>query len=490
MTSTTTRTTDAALPPLGAPGVLSRRLGFISVVACFGGLLFGYDTGVVNGAETPLQVDLGLNLVQLGLVVGLLPFGAALGALLTGKLSDAIGRRTSVILLAVLFFLGVLLVVFSPGGNGTFSALGYASVLAGRTILGLAVGGASVVVPVFLAELAPYEIRGSITGRNELAIVSGQLAAFVVNAVIASVFGTEGHIWRYMFAVAAIPAIFLFFGMLRMPESPRWLVKKGRVEDARRVLLTVRPPERADAEIDQLVEAVEDEAGTRLGLGGLLRSKWLLRIVAIGFGLSMVQSLTGTSSVMFFGTRVLQDSGMTAEEAVLANIAFGVVAVIGGIIAVRSMDRVNRRKTFLTGLTLTTSFLLLTAIAATVLPEGSAARPIVVLVLVVAFVLSMQTFLNIAVWVWLAEIFPLHMRGLGMGIAATGGWLVQGVLAIFVPSLLSSIGVQGVFLMFAVFGVLSILFVWKLVPETRGRTLESLERDVSTGAIYTMKKSS
>ncbi len=165
----------------------------------------------------------------------------------------------------------------------------------------------------------------------------------------------------------------------------------------------------------------------------------------------------------------------------LANISFGVVAVIGGIIALRNMDRLNRRTTFLLGLALTTSCHILISIAAVVFPEGNPARPFVVLVLVVAFVLSMQTFLNIAVWVWLAEIFPLHMRGLGMGIAAVGGWVVQGVLAILMPTLLASIGIVGAFLMFAAIGVLSLLYVWRLVPETRGRTLESLEEDVTTG---------
>jgi major inositol transporter-like SP family MFS transporter len=483
-------TSASALPPLGRSGPHRRRLGLVSIVACFGGLLFGYDTGVVNGSEGPMAADLGLDLIQLGLIVGLLPFGAAVGALLCGKLSDAIGRRRAIILLAVLFFCGVLLVVFAPGGNDEFSALAYACVLAGRLVLGLAVGGASTVVPVYLAELAPYEIRGSITGRNELAIVSGQLAAFVVNALIATIFGTEGHIWRIMFAMCAIPAVFLFVGMLRMPESPRWLVEHGRRADALGVLHTIRSAERAEAELGQIdAVAEEEQAEGTVGLRGLLRNKWLVRIVAVGFGLSMIQSLTGISSVMFFGTRVLEESGMTPEQAVLANISFGVVAVIGGIIALRNMDRLNRRTTFLLGLALTTSCHILISIAAVVFPEGNPARPFVVLVLVVAFVLSMQTFLNIAVWVWLAEIFPLHMRGLGMGIAAVGGWVVQGVLAILMPTLLASIGIVGAFLMFAVIGVLSLLYVWRLVPETRGRTLESLEEDVTTGAIHVIARS-
>jgi sugar porter (SP) family MFS transporter len=483
----TVRAADAALPVL-KPGPHTRHLGLISTVACLGGLLFGYDTGVANGAEGPMAQDLGLDLLQLGLVIASLSFAAAAGALIGGKVSDAIGRRRTIIVLAMLFFIGVVLVVFSPGGGGNFSPIGFTVLLAGRIVLGLAVGGASTVVPVFLAELAPYEIRGSITGRNELAIVSGQLAAFVVNATIATIFGSEGHVWRFMFAVCAIPAVFLFFGMLRMPESPRWLVENRRLEEALKVLETVRPHDRARAELEQVENIAQKESEGKVGFRALLSNKWLVRIVAVGAGLSIIQQLTGINSIMYFGARVLEQSGMTPDQAVLANISFGVVAVLGGIIALRNMDRIDRRKTFLIGLSLTTTFHLLVGAASIMLPEGNPARPFVVLVLVVGFVFSMQSFLNIAVWVWLAEIFPLHMRGLGFGIAAFCGWAMGGVLALFVPTLISSVGITGTFTMFFVIGVGAILFVWRLVPETRGRSLEALEEDVTTGAINTVTK--
>jgi len=480
---------EAALPPLEKTGPHRKRLGLISIVACLGGLLFGYDTGVANGAEGPMAHDLGLDLLQLGLVIASLSFAAAVGALLGGKLSDAIGRRRAIIVLAVLFFAGVLLVIFSPGGGGEFNSLGFTTLLAGRIVLGLAVGGASSVVPVYLAELAPYEIRGSITGRNELAIVSGQLAAFVVNALIATTLGESGNVWRFMFAVCALPAIFLFFGMLRMPESPRWLVEQGRLEDALKVLETVRSKSRAKAEFEQVeIVANEEKEEGKVGLGALLSNKWLIRIVAVGAGLSMIQQLTGINSIMYFGSRVLEQAGMTPEQAVLANISFGVVAVLGGIFALRNMDRIDRRKTFLIGLSLTTTFHILVAIASNVFPEGHPARAIVILVLVVGFVLSMQSFLNIAVWVWLAEIFPLHMRGLGFGIAAFFGWAMGGVLAFFVPTMIDW-SLTGTFIVFAAIGVVAILYVWRLVPETRGRSLEALEEDVTTGAINVITKS-
>jgi major inositol transporter-like SP family MFS transporter len=486
--STHANTSDeVALPPL-TPGLHRKRVGTISIVACLGGLLFGYDTGVANGAEGPMASELGLSLLQLGVVISSLVFAAAIGALGGGRLSDAIGRRKTIILLALLFFGGVVFVVLTPSGPepGTFSPLGFGVLVIGRIILGLAVGGASAVVPVFLAELAPYEIRGSITGRNELAIVVGQLAAFVVNAILGVTLGHVDGVWRIMFGVCALPAIALFFGMLRMPESPRWLVEKGRHDEALKVMSTIRSPERAEAEIAQVrtIREAEGAVSQRNIVKQVVANKWLRRIVLVGIGLGVAQQLTGINSIMYYGTRVLEESGMTEQQAVLANIAFGVVAVIGGLIALRNMDRLNRRTTLIIGFSLTTSCHLLVGIASVLLPEGNPARPFVILVLVVAFVLSMQTFLNIAMWVWMAEVFPLFMRGFGMGVSIFFLWVTNGFLSLFFPTLISAVGITGSFFLFAAVGAVALLFVWTQVPETRGRTLEALEDDVATGQIY------
>lgn len=465
---------ESALPPL-VPGPYRKRIGLISIVACLGGLLFGYDTGVANGAEGPMQAELGLSDLQVGVVISSLVFAAAIGALIGGKISDAIGRRTTIIVLAVMFFVGVLVAVFSPG---------FEILVAGRIILGLAVGGASTVVPVFLAELAPYEIRGSITGRNELAIVVGQFAAFVVNYIL---FATLGHVhglWRIMFGVCAIPAIALFFGMMRMPESPRWLVEKGRDEDALAVLKTVRSEDRALAELRQVETIREEETGAnKMSFGAIFSNRWLRRIVFVGIGVSVTQQLTGINSIMYYGSRVLVDAGFSDTAATLANTLFGLAAVVGGIIALYNMDRLDRRKTFFIGLAATTICHCLVGVASLIIPEGASIRPYVILVLITAFVLSMQSFLNVAVWVWLAEIFPLQIRGLAIGVAVFFGWFVNGVLALYVPSLLAALG-MGTFFLFAAIGVIMLGFIWHEVPETRGKSLEHLEDELLDGSIY------
>lgn len=478
----------ASLPPL-TDGPHRKRLGVVALIATFGGLLFGYDTGVANGAERPLQAEMGFDSIQIGIVISSLIFAAALGAMIGGRLADQIGRRRTIIALSVMFFAGTLLVITSPSGpeHGTHTTLGFSLLVLGRIVLGLAVGGASTVVPIYLAELAPYEIRGSLSGRNELAIVIGQLAAFVVNAIIAALWGHHDGVWRIMFSICAIPAIFLFIGMLRMPESPRWLIEKGRGDEALRVLKTVRSNERAEAEFGEIEQlAVEEKRNDSraLGIRAVLSNKHLLLILVIACGLGIAQQFTGVNAIMYYGQRMLAESGFSEDMIGWVNIAPGVIAVIGGTIALFMMDRVNRRTNFLWGYGLTAVSHVLIAVSMILLfPEGNPARPWAFLVLIVIMIGSIQLFLNIATWVYLSEIFPLHMRGVGMGVSVFVLWVANGVLALLVPSIVGAIG-MGLFVVFAIVNAIAFLFVLKFVPETRGRTLEELEEDVTTGAIH------
>lgn len=467
-----------ALPPL-TPGPHRARLGVISIVACFGGLLFGYDTGVINGALRPMSAELGLEALTEGIVTSSLVFAAAVGALFGGRLSDAFGRRTMLVALAVLFFVGTLVLVLAPG---------FAVLVVGRVLLGLAVGGASTVVPVYLAEMAPYEIRGSISGRNEVAVVGGQLAAFIVNAILGIALGHLDGVWRIMFAVCALPAIALFVGMLRMPESPRWLARHGRRDAALAVLRTVRSDERAEAELAEIAVVADADRGERMRLPEVLRSRWTRRILLIGIGVGVAQQLTGINSIMYYGQTVLVESGFSEQAALIANVAPGVIAVLGGFIALWMMDRVDRRTTFLLGFGLTTVCHVLIGVASIALEPGNPIRPFVILALVVAFVGSMQTFLNVATWVYLSEIFPLRMRGVGIGVAAFANWVANGLLALWFPTLVAATGITGTFFLFAAVGALAVVFVATQVPETRGRTLEGLEADITSGKVFASQR--
>lgn len=467
------------LPPL-TPGPHRRRLTIVAFIATIGGLLFGYDTGVINGALLPMTEELGLTPLTEGVVTSSLLFGAAVGAFLGGRLSDARGRRSTILILSLTFLVGTAICVFAPS---------FGVMVIGRSILGLAVGGASTVVPVYLAELAPFEVRGSLAGRNEVMIAVGALAAFAVNAIIGNVWGHVPGVWRYMLAVCAIPAIALFIGMLRMPESPRWLVDKGRREEGLAVLRTVRSADRAEAEIAQIEDvADEEEQQMQTGLRSVLANKWLRRILLVGIAVAVFQQLTGINTIIYYGQTVLSEAGFAANAALVANVAPGLIGVIGSIVSLYLMDRVNRRTMFLTGYALITVWHVLIGLASVALPEGSGARPFVILALVVLFVGSMQTFLNVATWVMLSEIFPLHMRGLGIGIAVFCMWITNALLGLFFPSVVNGIGLTGAFFMLAVFNLVAFLVMLKNLPETRGKTLEDIEEDVSTGEIYIIRQ--
>jgi major inositol transporter-like SP family MFS transporter len=469
-----------ALPPLGT-GPHTSRLGLVAVIATFGGLLFGYDTGVINGALAPMTADFGLTPFTEGVVTSVLLLGAAIGALFGGRLSDRFGRRHNILILALVFFVGTIGCVLSP----SFEVI---SVF--RFMLGLAVGGASVTVPVYLAEMAPTERRGGIVNRNELMIVIGQFSAFIINAVIGNVWGEEDGIWRVMLSIAALPAIALFVGMLRMPESPRWLIAQGREAEALAVLEQVRTPERAAAELaevhdmaveQELVEADATQEG-RSGGWRDLRIPWIRRILLVGIGLAVAQQFTGINSVMYYGTQLLTEAGFSASGALIANTANGALSLAGVLVGFKLIQHFGRRTLLIVGFIGTTVSHLLIGTFSMVLPDGLG-RASVILVFTVVFVFITQATIGPIVWLMLAEIFPQKFRGFGLGVSVLFLWLSNFAIGLLFPSVVASFGISATFFVFAALQVLSLIFVATSAPETRGRSLEQVEEDLSTGTI-------
>jgi MFS transporter, SP family, major inositol transporter len=264
-------------------------LGIIIIISTFGGLLFGYDTGVINGALPFMSEELGLNSFTEGLVASSLLFGAAIGAVLGGQLSDYNGRRKNILYLAVLFFVGAVGCTLAPN---------VATMVIFRFLLGFAVGGASVTVPTYLAEMSPMERRGRIVTQNELMIVGGQLLAFVFNAILGNTMSDNEHVWRYMLSIAALPAIFLFLGMLKMPESPRWLISKGKNDEALLVLQKIREEKQAKRAFNEITEALKEEFNHKKASLKDLSVPWIRRIVFLGIGIAVVQQVTGVNSIM------------------------------------------------------------------------------------------------------------------------------------------------------------------------------------------------
>jgi len=445
--------------------VPSSFLRTVIVISTLGGVLFGYDTGVINGALPYMTEELGLSAYTQGLTASVLLLGAAIGALFGGRIADSYGRRKSILMLSFVFLAGTLGCVFAPD---------VAIMVVSRFVLGLAVGGASVTVPAYLAEMSPANSRGRIVSINDLMVVSGQLLAFVFNAILGTTMGHVDGIWRYMLAIAAVPAILLFIGMLRVPESPRWLVSKQKNDQALNTLKLIRKGDEAKAELAEIQATFMEEANMKKAGLKDLATPWIRRILFLGIGIGVVQQVTGVNSIMYYGTEILRDSGFGTEAALVGNIANGVISVVAAATGIWLVGKVGRRPMLITGLAGTTTSLLLIAIFSSML-EGSAALPYVVLSLTVTFLAFQQAAISPVTWLMLSEMFPLQIRGIGMGVTVLFLWLANFFVGLLFPVFLSSLGLSGAFYIFVVLGVLAITFVAKFLPETKGLSLEELE---------------
>lgn len=446
------------------PKRMVRKIAFIST---FGGLLFGYDTGVINGALPYMSEanQLDLNPFTQGLVASSLLLGAAFGALFGGRLSDYNGRRKNILYLALLFFIATLGCTFAP--NTTLMVVC-------RFILGIAVGGASVTVPTFLAEMSPAEIRGQIVTQNELMIVTGQFLAFTCNAILGNVLGDVGHVWRFMLVIASLPAVVLWFGMLIVPESPRWLASKGKIGDSLRVLKQIREENQANIELKEIKASVDEESKLEKSSFKDLSIPWVRRILFLGIGIAIVNQINGVNAIMYYGTEILKNTGWGTKAALIGNIANGVISVVAMLVGIWLLGRVRRRPMLIIGLCGTTTSLFLIGFFSFIL-NGSAALPYIVLSLTVVFLAFMQGAIGPVTWLTLAEVFPLRMRGLGMGFSVFWMWIVNFLISLSFPVLLSTIGLSTTFLVFGVLGLIAIAFVNRYLPETKGKSLEELE---------------
>lgn len=466
----------------GSPATARYSLRAIATVVTLGGLLFGYDTGVIAGA-LPFMTDsvasggLGLTPVTEGLVTSSLLFGAAFGALYGGRLSDRYGRRHNLLGLAGIFVVGAVGTAFAPN---------IAVMVAARIVLGLAVGGASSTVPVYLAEIAPQDLRGRLVAVDALMIVTGQLLAFTTNAVMANVW--DGHsTWRWMLLVASLPAIAMWIGMHFVPETARWYAGKGRVAEAAAVLRGTRPVG-ADiaAELGGVLAVAEESAGRAKGGWADLATPWIKRVVVIGVGIAMVQQLTGINTLMYYAPTILTTTGLGTDTALTATIANGVVSVIASAVGLWLVGRLPRRRLLIIGqvgiiaslLAISTTFRLLVQPGLEAGTTPPAVGSYTVLAFMLGFLLFQQGAVSPVTWVMLSEVFPLRMRGFGMGVAVFAMWIINAVISFSFPVLISTFGGAGTFLVFAAINVGTLVFTWRMVPETGHLTLEELEADL------------
>lgn len=457
-----------------ASTVNNSYLMMIMMISTFGGLLFGYDTGVLNGALPFMAQPDQLNLTPLkeGMVTSSLLFGAIFGSVLAGKLSDSQGRQRTIVCLAFIMFFADIGCSLSPS---------FLIMIACRLVLGFAIGGASVVVPAYLAEIAPFERRGRVVTQNELMLVTGQFLAFAINAILAFSFGGSGHVWRYMICIASVLACILFFGMRRMPESPRWLMSKGRAKEALDVLIKVRGDEkRAHDEINEIHRNVAAEKDLPQFGWKDLKIPWIRRIVLIGMGIGMTTQFTGINSVIYYGSQILHNAGFSTQAAIFANTLNGVASICGVLFSLWLLKRLGRRTHLTIGFCGTTTCMLLVALAATFLSDWIY-FPYLISGLIICFLGFNQSCVGPLLWLTISEIIPLRLRGLGMGLAILMHWLSNFIIGLCFPTLIANLGIQYTFMIFVCLGFLSITFVRGWLPETKGKTLEAIEEGFRRG---------
>jgi sugar porter (SP) family MFS transporter len=438
----------------------------IYVFGALGGLLFGYDTGVISGAILFIPNDFKLTSFLQGAIVAGLLLGAMVGAAVAGRLSDRLGRRLLIMIASAVFTVGALLAAGAPSVG---------VLIAARVILGLAVGASAMVVPLYLAEIAPAEQRGRITSLNQLMIVGGILLAFIVNAILAS-----SENWRLMLGLAAVPSIVLLASMVFMPETPRHLVRTGDEEAAHNVLEDLPGDEPPRERIEEIKE-VKQEAHGETGLRALWQAKWVRPALLVACGLAAFQQFVGINTIIYYAPTTLTNVGFAKTSAIYANLVIGVVNVLMTVLAIKLIDRVGRRPMLLAGAAgMITSLLVLgvsNAVLATPHHPGDPAA-IITLICLGTFIASFAATWGPVVWVMIPEVLPLGVRGTAVGVATFCNWAANFLVSQTFPALLKGLGPGPVFIGYAVLGMLAALFVQAFVTETKGRSLEEIEADL------------
>lgn len=430
----------------------------LASIAGLGGLLFGYDTGVISGAILFIKDQFQLSDEMQGVVVSAVLLGAFLGALLSGRLADYFGRRRMIITVAFIFAIGALATAFAPEVY---------SLIAGRIIVGLAIGVSSYNAPLYIAEISPPKIRGALVSFNQLAITFGIVVSYLVDYFLAS----TGN-WRMMLGLAVLPALVLIIGMSFLPETPRWLISKNRKSEALSTLKRIRNDSEVGEEYNLILSTFEQEPKS---VWKSLVQPWVRRALFIGIGLALFQQITGINAVIYYAPTIFQYSGLkSAQASLLATIGVGVVNMLMTIVALRLLDKWGRRPLLfigLTGMVLSLAALGLAFHFADLLPFLHWIAVISLMVYVAAFAISLGPIF----WLMISEIYPLEIRGVAMGIATMTNWGFNWLVALTFLSLVNVLGIPWAFGLYAFLGLLGLFFCYFAVPETKGRSLEEIE---------------
>ena len=429
----------------------------ISATAAIAGLLFGFDTAVINGALVFLKEQFRLTDVQTEVAASALLVGCLLGAGTSGELTDRFGRKRVLLAAAALFCISSL---------GTALPRTLEEFVAARFVAGLAIGVASVLAPMYIAEVAPPDIRGRLVALNQMAIVTGILLAYFVNWLLA---GLGEASWRWMFATAALPSAAFFAALLLIPESPRWLVARGRVSAAFATLARVSGEKIAARQMEEIRAGIAEESGS----WGELLQPGLRRAMVLAVGLAILCQVTGINTVIYYGALLFKEhaGSANASDAIGANVIIGLVNFLATILALAIIDRAGRRALLLVGTAGMGVALFLLGLAFRMSPPPTQLLLGLILFYVACFAIS----LGAVIWVYIAELFPTRVRGRAMSVATLFIWAACLLVTMTFLSMVRALSASGAFWIYGSLCAVTFVFVWAFAPETKGRTLEEIQ---------------
>lgn len=448
-----------------------RLVIIIAAIAATGGLLFGFDTGVISGAIPFFKDFWSLTDKQVEWIATAGLIGAIIGAALSGRITDRIGRKKVIIAAAVIFGIGALWTGWADTPTSLF---------AGRLFLGLAIGVSSYAVPMYIAEIAPTKQRGALVSSFQLLITIGIFVSYLSDLGFADESNMES--WRPMFLVGVIPAIILFIGMFTLPETPRFLIGKGKEKKGREILERLEEPALVEPAIAKMKEEIELDKESGKSWKEIF-SPWLRTSLFIAIGIMFVQQFVGINTVIYYSPVIFENAGFGSKTAAIAaSVSVGVVNVLFTIVSMTVIDKIGRRKLYFIG----TSGIVVSLIGIAVLFAFQDTLGDAMKWFTVGFVLLYIIFFAVSLgplgWLIISEIFPLKVRGIGMSIGALSNWLFNAVVTFTFLSLINFLTATGAFLLYAAIGVVGLIWGYRYIPETKGITLEEIEEKWRKGA--------
>ncbi len=453
---------------------LKQRINLIglALIASLGGFLFGYDTAVISGTLAMVRQQFELNANMEGWYVSSALLGCILGVSGAGWLSDKYGRKKVLLLTGALFSISAI---------GCALSLSFTILVIYRLIGGLGVGIASMLSPLYISEISPPALRGRLVTLYQFAITIGILCAYFVNVWLLNTSHNPGfenltnfhlifkeEVWRGMLGMEAIPALSFFILILFIPKSPRWLVVNGQTDQARKVLSRLVGIKEAHSEIAE----IEDTLALEKGSWKMLLAPGIKMAVFIGVTLAVLQQFTGIDAIIYYGPRIFEEAGFGLNEALGGQVVIGIINVVFTVIAIFTIDIFGRKRLLLTG----TAGMLISLIVIGALFAAGKANGMLLLSLILVFIACFAFSLGPVVWVILSEIYPTKIRGRAMSIATIAVWIGTAIIGQLIPISLDNLGPDITFWIFAFFCLPTIYIGWKLLPETKGRTLEDIER--------------